>query len=69
MESAALIDRHQRMQLTAEESDALDETLRRAVVTLWQANLLGRGKLTVLAPAHGRVPILCGATGALKIVQ
>src|SRR6202008_136971 len=31
-----------------EESDASDEQLRRAVLTLWQTNLLRRTKLTVL---------------------
>lgn len=48
MEIAALLDRRERMQLTAEETETLDETLRRAVVTLWQTNLLRRSKLTVL---------------------
>ena len=36
------------MQLTPEEAEASDEQLRRAVVTLWQTNLLRRTKLTVL---------------------
>ncbi len=36
------------MQLTAEEIEASEEQLRRAVVTLWQTNLLRRSKLTVL---------------------
>ena len=48
MEIAALLDRRERVQLTAEESDASDEQLRRAVLTLWQTNLLRRTKLTVL---------------------
>ncbi|MFX6334931.1 phosphoenolpyruvate carboxylase, partial [Acinetobacter baumannii] len=33
---------------TADEIAASDEQLRRAVVTLWQTNLLRRTKLTVL---------------------
>ncbi|MET0968345.1 MAG: phosphoenolpyruvate carboxylase, partial [Tardiphaga sp.] len=48
MEIAALLDRRERMQLTAEETEASEEQLRRAVVTLWQTNLLRRSKLTVL---------------------
>jgi phosphoenolpyruvate carboxylase len=48
MEIAALLDRRERVQLTAEEADASDEQLRRAVQTLWQTNLLRRTKLTVL---------------------
>ena len=36
------------MQLTPEEAEASDEQLRRAVLTLWQTNLLRRTKLTVL---------------------
>ena len=48
MEIAALLDRRERVQLTAEETDASDEQLRRAVLTLWQTNLLRRTKLTVL---------------------
>jgi phosphoenolpyruvate carboxylase len=48
MEIAALLDRRERMQLTAEEVEASEEQLRRAVVTLWQTNLLRRTKLTVL---------------------
>ena len=48
MEIAALLDRRERMQLTAEEADAEAEQLRRAVLTLWQTNLLRRTKLTVL---------------------
>ena len=48
MEIAALLDRRERIQLTAEESDAGDEQLRRAILTLWQTNLLRRSKLTVL---------------------
>jgi len=48
MEIAHLLDRRERVQLTAEEREASDEQLRRAVLTLWQTNLLRRTKLTVL---------------------
>src|SRR6195952_143843 len=48
MEIAALLERRERVQLTAEEAEASEEQLRRAVVTLWQTNLLRRTKLTVL---------------------
>ncbi len=48
MEIAALLDRRERVQLTPEEIMASDEQLRRAVLTLWQTNLLRRTKLTVL---------------------
>ncbi|MDI4235005.1 phosphoenolpyruvate carboxylase [Bradyrhizobium sp. Arg237L] len=48
MEVAGLLDRRERLQMTPEESEASDEQLRRAVVTLWQTNLLRRTKLTVL---------------------
>jgi len=48
MEIAALLDRRERVQLTPEEIDASAEQLRRAVLTLWQTNLLRRTKLTVL---------------------
>jgi phosphoenolpyruvate carboxylase len=48
MEIAALLDRRERVQLTPDEITASDEQLRRAVVTLWQTNLLRRTKLTVL---------------------
>jgi phosphoenolpyruvate carboxylase len=48
MEIAALLERRERMQLTPEEAEASDEQLRRAVLTLWQTNLLRRTKLTVL---------------------
>jgi phosphoenolpyruvate carboxylase len=48
MEIAALLDRRERVQLTAEEANASDEQLRREVLTLWQTNLLRRTKLTVL---------------------
>jgi phosphoenolpyruvate carboxylase len=48
MEIAALLGRREWVQLTPEEVEAGDEQLRRAVVTLWQTNLLRRTKLTVL---------------------
>jgi phosphoenolpyruvate carboxylase len=48
MEIAALLDRRERVQLTSEETEASDEQLRRAVLTLWKTNLLRRTKLTVL---------------------
>jgi phosphoenolpyruvate carboxylase len=48
MEIAALLDRRERVNLTAEELAASDEQLRREVLTLWQTNLLRRTKLTVL---------------------
>jgi phosphoenolpyruvate carboxylase len=48
MEIAGLLDRRERVQMTPEEAEACDEQLRRAVLTLWQTNLLRRTKLTVL---------------------
>ena len=48
MEIAGLLDRRERMHLTSEEFEASEEQLRRAVLTLWQTNLLRRTKLTVL---------------------
>src|ERR1700742_2895608 len=48
MEIAHLLDRRERVQLTPDEAEASDEQLRRAVLTLWQTNLLRRTKLTVL---------------------
>src|SRR5260370_5114950 len=48
MEIAALLDQRERVQLTAEEAEASDEQMRRAVLTLWKTNLLRRTKLTVL---------------------
>jgi phosphoenolpyruvate carboxylase len=47
MEIAALLDQRERVQLTPEELSASDEQLRRAVLTLWQTNLLRRTRLTV----------------------
>jgi phosphoenolpyruvate carboxylase len=48
MEIASVLDVRDRTQMTAGEIAASDEQLRRAVVTLWQTNLLRRTKLTVL---------------------
>ena len=48
MEIAALLDRAERTRLTPDEAAADEEQLRRAVLTLWQTNLLRRTKLTVL---------------------
>jgi phosphoenolpyruvate carboxylase len=48
MEVAALLDQRERMQLTTEEIEILDEQLRREVLILWKTNLLRRTKLTVL---------------------
>ncbi|HEX7790657.1 MAG TPA: phosphoenolpyruvate carboxylase, partial [Afipia sp.] len=48
MEIASVLDIRERTQMTADEIGASDEQLRRAVVTLWQTNLLRRTKLTVL---------------------
>src|SRR3954453_24204784 len=48
MEIAELLERRERIKLTAEEFEASEEQLRRAVLTLWQTNLLRRTKLTVL---------------------
>lgn len=48
MEIASVLDIRERTQMTADELSASDEQLRRAVVTLWQTNLLRRTKLTVL---------------------
>ncbi|MEH2513034.1 phosphoenolpyruvate carboxylase [Nitrobacteraceae bacterium AZCC 1564] len=48
MEIASVLDMRERTQMTANEIAASDEQLRRAVVTIWQTNLLRRTKLTVL---------------------
>lgn len=48
MEISALLDRRERFQMSAQESKASDEQLRRAITILWQTNLLRRTKLTVL---------------------
>ena len=48
MEIAALLDRRERVVPTPEEQAQDEETLRRAVLTLWQTALLRRIKLTVL---------------------
>ena len=47
MEIADLLDRNERIIATPEERDALDDALRRVVLTLWQTTLLRRIKLTV----------------------
>jgi phosphoenolpyruvate carboxylase len=43
-----LLDERDRMQLTPEESDANEEALSRAVLTLWQTRMLRLSKLSVL---------------------
>ncbi len=48
MEIADLLDRRERVQLTPQERETTEEQLRRAILTLWQTNLLRRTKLTVL---------------------
>jgi len=48
MEIAAVLDRRERVQFTPDELSASDEQLRRAVLTLWQTNILRRTRLTVL---------------------
>ncbi len=48
MEIADLLDRSERTKMTADERRDSEEQLRRAVLTLWQTNLLRRTKLTVL---------------------
>ena len=48
MEIAEVLDERERVQLTPEELTSSDEQLRRAVLTLWQTNLLRRTRLTVL---------------------
>ncbi len=48
MEVAALLARRERTQMTDDEFAHCEEQLRRAVLTLWQTNLLRRTKLTVL---------------------
>ncbi|MBY0382055.1 MAG: phosphoenolpyruvate carboxylase [Xanthobacteraceae bacterium] len=48
MEIAALLEARDRTQLTVEELEDNDEQLRRAVLILWETNLLRRTKLTVL---------------------
>ena len=45
---AELLERRDRMVATPEENEALEERLRRDIVTLWQTNLLRETKLTVL---------------------
>jgi phosphoenolpyruvate carboxylase len=48
MAIAALLDQRDRMRLTHDEEVEVEEQLRRAVVSLWQTNLLRGSKLTVL---------------------
>src|ERR1700749_3326455 len=48
MEIATVLDQRERLQLTPDEVTTSDEQLRRAVLTLWQTNLLRRTRLTVL---------------------
>ena len=48
VEVAHLLMERERVRLTPEERAASDEALRRAVLILWQTNLLRRNKLTVL---------------------
>src|SRR4029077_15682535 len=48
MEIATLLERGERITLTAAERANHEEQLRRVVLTLWQTNLLRRTKLTVL---------------------
>ncbi|WP_029006668.1 phosphoenolpyruvate carboxylase [Azorhizobium doebereinerae] len=48
MEIVGLLDLKERVQATPEEAKAQDESLRRAVLTLWQTALLRKVKLTVL---------------------
>jgi phosphoenolpyruvate carboxylase len=48
MAIAALLDQRDRTRLTPEEETEVEEKLRRAVVTLWQTNLLRGSRLTVL---------------------
>ena len=45
---AELLERRDRMVATPEEKEALEERLRRDIVTLWQTNLLRETKLTVI---------------------
>ena len=48
MEIATVLGHRERVQFTPEELAASDEQLRRAVLTLWQTNILRRTRLTVL---------------------
>lgn len=47
LEVANLLERRDRMVHTPDEDEALNERLRRAILTLWQTNLLRETKLTV----------------------
>src|SRR4029078_5948167 len=59
MEIATLLESRERVQLTPEEVEACAEQLRRAVLTLWQTNLLRRTKLTVLDGGAKRALFFC----------
>ncbi len=48
MEVAQLLAERDRGELTPDERAALNESLRRAVLTLWQTNLVRRTRLAVL---------------------
>ncbi len=48
LELAQLLDDRERIRLTPEEAKAIEEGLRRAVLTLWQTPMLRQTKLTVL---------------------
>src|SRR5260370_2349705 len=48
MEVAQLLAERDRVELTPEERATTDEALRRAVLTLWQTNILRRTRLAVL---------------------
>jgi phosphoenolpyruvate carboxylase len=48
MEVAQLLAERDRVQLTPEEKGTTDEALRRAVLTLWQTNILRRARLAVV---------------------
>jgi len=47
MDVAALLDKRERSQWTSEEKDAIDDQLRRSILTVWQTNLLRQSKLSV----------------------
>ncbi len=53
MEVAQLLAERDRVQLIPEERAAIDEALRRAVLTLWQTNLLRRARLAVIDEVAG----------------
>ena len=45
---AALLDRRDRIQMTPEEQDEADLTLRRAILTLWRTRMLRQNRLAVV---------------------